>query len=133
MNKILENKSVIVLVIIGLFFTIFSFVYYYLLNNPINVLLYIICAIDIVLFSINAYVLSKFFNLSNINALMLSLLIVLGYFVLILFCAYLYANSINYNFTIMLVNKIMMISLFLSPSIIILILLILYLKPWYWK
>ena len=53
MRQIIKTKKELILIIVGLIATIFSYIYYFVLKNPNNILLVAICTIDVILFFLN--------------------------------------------------------------------------------
>ena len=121
MNKTLSKKEILLLIIIGLIATTISFIYYFVLKNPFKLVLYFILIIDLVLFFINVYKLSLSFNKSKLKTILISILIMLGYFIFIEIMVFAFTLKISELHSLELFNNVFIVSTFLSPCFIILL------------
>lgn len=119
--KKLERKEMIILIIIGLIASTISFLYYFLLKNPSNIFLLIICVIDLVLFFINAFKLTLSFDKGKLKTILISIAVMLVFFLFIeiVVLAFSFGTSITYDFNLFL--NVLLVSIFSSPSFIILL------------
>lgn len=119
--KKLERKEMIILIIIGLIASTISFLYYFLFKNPSNIVLLIICVIDLVLFFINAFKLSLAFDKGKLKTILISIAVMLVFFLFIeiVVLAFSSGTSITYDFNLFL--NVLLVSIFSSPSFIILL------------
>lgn len=121
MNKTLSKKEILLLIIIGLIATTISFIYYFVLKNPFKLVLYFILIIDLVLFFINVYKLSLSFNKSKLKTILISILIMLGYFIFIEIMVFAFTLKNSELHSLELFNNVFIVSTFLSPCFIILL------------
>ena len=119
--KKLERKEMIILIIIGLIASTISFLYYFLFKNPSNIFLFIICVIDLVLFFINAFKLTLAFDKGKLKTILISIAVMLVFFLFIEFVVLVFSfgTSITYDFNLFL--NVLLVSIFSSPSFIILL------------
>lgn len=121
MNKTLSKKEILLLIIVGLITTAISFIYYFVFKNPFKLVLYFILIIDLVLFFMNVYRLSLSFNKSKLKTILISILIMLGYFVFIEIMVFSFTLTNTELHSLQLFNNVFIISTFLSPCFIILL------------
>lgn len=121
MNKTLSKKGILLLIIIGLIATTISFIYYFVFKNPFKLVLYFILISDLVLFFMNVYRLSLSFNKTKLKTILISILIMLGYFIFIEIMVFAFALKNTELHSLPLFNNVFIISTFLSPSFIILL------------
>lgn len=122
MRHIIKTKKELILIIVGLIVTIFSYIYYFVLKNPNNILLVAICTIDVILFFLNAYTISSCFDKSKILTVIISIVIMIGFvliFEAIVALATIDSDKVVFTFDLFL--KVFLIALFASPSLIILL------------
>lgn len=119
--KKIERKEMIILIIIGLIASTISFLYYFLFKNPSNIFLIIICAIDLVLFFINAFKLTLAFDKGKLKTILISIAVMLVFFLFIEIVVLVFSSgtSITYDFNLFL--NVLLVSIFASPSFIILL------------
>ena len=122
MKQLKKSRKELILIIVGLIATIFSYVYYFVLENPKNSILIIICAIDLIIFFLNAYVFALCFNKSKIMTIIISVAIMIGFVLLFeLFVIFASVGSDKIIFTWDLFYKVFLVALFASPSLILLL------------
>ena len=122
MKQLIKSQKELILIIVGLIATIFSYVYYFVLENPKNSILIIICAIDLIIFFLNAYVFALCFNKSKIMTIIISVAIMIGFVLFFeLFVILASVGSDKIIFTWDLFCKVFLVSLFASPSLILLL------------
>ena len=121
MMNLLKTKKVITLIILGLIATIFSLIYYFSFNNPNNILLIIICIIDFVLFFLNSLIIALCFDKSKILTIIITIGIMIGLVLLFEFIVLAATfNSEKLVFSLDLFYKVLLVALFVSPSLIVL-------------
>ena len=122
MKQLIKSRKELILIIVGLIATIFSYVYYFILENPKNSILIIICAIDLIIFFLNAYVFALCFNKSKIMTIIISVAIMIGFVLFFeLFVILASVGSDKIIFTWDLFCKVFLVALFASPSLILLL------------
>lgn len=122
MKQLIKSRKELILIIVGLIATIFSYVYYFVLDNPKNSILVIICAIDLIIFFLNAYVFALCFNKSKIMTIIISVAIMIGFVLFFeLFVILASVGSDKIIFTWDLFCKVFLVALFSSPSLILLL------------
>lgn len=122
MKQLIKSRKELILIIVGLIATIFSYVYYFVLENPKNSILIIICAIDLIIFSLNAYVFALCFNKSKIMTIIISVAIMIGFVLFFeLFVILASVGSDKIIFTWDLFCKVLLVALFASPSLMLLL------------
>ena len=122
MKQLIKSRKELILIIVGLIATIFSYVYYFILENPKNSILIIICAIDLIIFFLNAYVFALCFNKSKIMTIIISVAIMIGFVLFFeLFLILASVGSDKIIFTWDLFCKVFLVALFASPSLILLL------------
>ena len=122
MKQLIKSLKELILIIVGLIATIFSYVYYFILENPKNSILIIICAIDLIIFFLNAYVFALCFNKSKIMTIIISVAIMIGFVLFFeLFVILASVGSDKIIFTWDLFCKVFLVALFASPSLILLL------------
>ena len=121
MNNKLEKKEIIVLILIGLVATVTSFIYYYVIRKTFDIVLILLCIVDLILFFINAYKISLSFDKGRFKSVLIALLVMLFFFTFIQIVVFSisFGTSIIYNFDLFL--DVLLVSVFLSPSFIILL------------
>ena len=122
MKQLIKSRKELILIIVGLLATIFSYVYYFVLENPKNSILIIICAIDSIIFFLNAYVVALCFNKSKIMTIIISVALMIGFVLFFeLFVILASVGSDKIIFTWDLFCKVYLVALFASPSLILLL------------
>ena len=119
-----RKLEITTLAIIGVIASVMSFLYFYKLNNPSNIILYIILVVDLLLFFLSLYkLLMKPDNTKKWTALV-SFLIIIGYLAFVQIAIYIYAikNGSVYDFYAFF--YFLSLSLFIAPSVIALLPLI---------
>ena len=119
-----------ILISIGVFATIMSFVYYFVLKNPSEIILWLIYVIDFLLFFISAYRVVRTDILDNVvdcfevsrgKHLLFTILTMLGFFIFCEIVAFALLRGINIISNTELFFNTFRVSLFLSPCFILLI------------
>ena len=103
--------------IVGVLASAISFIYYFVLKNPYDVLLWMICTIDFLLLCLSAYRMEDNFNRSKAKKTIFTILTIVSFFAFwqVAFAA----ATRSYNLEVFF--GAFLISLFLSPSFILLL------------
>ncbi len=110
-----------VLIIIGVFASAISFVYYFLLKNPYDFLLWMIYIIDFLLFIVNAYRIIDVFDFTRTVKIILTIVTMIFFLVFCQVVVFLFVDGTSIPYTKDLFFNVLRVSLFLSPSLILLI------------
>ena len=110
-----------VLIVIGVFASAISFVYYFVLENPYEFLLWMIYIVDFLLFIVNAYRMIDNFNLTRVVKIILTIVTMLFFLVFCQVVVFLFVDGTSIPYTKDLFFNVLRVSLFLSPSLILLI------------
>ena len=110
-----------VLIIIGVVASAVSFVYYFVLKNPYEFLLWMIYIVDFLLFIVNAYRIINIFDLRRIVKIILTIVTMIFFLVFCQVVVFLFVDGTSIPYTKDLFLNVLRVSLFLSPSLILLI------------
>ncbi len=110
-----------VLIIIGVVASAISFVYYFVLKNPHEFLLWMIYIVDFLLFIVNAYRMIDNFNLTRIVKIILTIVTMICFLAFCQVVVFLFVDGTRIPYTKDLFFNVLRVSLFLSPSFILLI------------
>lgn len=110
-----------VLIIIGSVASAVSFVYYFVLKNPYEFLLWMIYVVDFLLFVVNAYRIINIFDLRRIVKIILTIVTMIFFLVFCQVVVFLFVDGTSIPYTKDLFFNVLRVSLFLSPSLILLI------------
>ena len=110
-----------VLIIIGVVASAVSFVYYFVLKNPYDFLLWMIYVVDFLLFVVNAYRIINIFDLRRIVKIILTIVTMIFFLVFCQVVVFLFVDGKSIPYTQDLFFNVLRVSLFLSPSLILLI------------
>lgn len=106
--------------IIGASASIISFIYYFALKHPFEIISWVIYVVDFLFFVASAYRLIDNFGLTKRKAIVFTIVTM---FAFVIFCEVVvlaFTNGTSIEYTITLFLKVLRISLFLSPSLILL-------------
>lgn len=117
----LSRISLRVLVIIGVFASVISFVYYFALKNPYEIVLGVIYVVDFLLFIVSAYRVIDNLDLTKVKTIVFTFVTMIIFFVFCEFVVFAFAYGTSIKYTIDLFLNVLRVSLFLSPSFILLI------------
>ncbi len=103
---------------ICVFASIVSLVYYFALKNPCEIILWVIYIVDFLLFALSAYRFVSKNNLTKVKTIIFTVITMMAFlfFWQIVMLAY-----TDFEYTINMFFKVLRFSLFLSPSLILLI------------
>ena len=109
------------LIIVGILASAISFIYYFALKNPFEIIFWIICIVDFLLFTSNAYRIIEPFDLTKAKTVIFTIITMVGFFAFceIVVLAFTQGTRFEYNFELFL--NVLRFSLFLSPSLILLL------------
>ena len=110
-----------IMVIIGILASALSIVYYFVFNNPHETVYRILCAIDLLLFTLNSYRLIERYDLTRTKSIIFTVLTMLFFIVFFEIIVFAFTASLNIKHTFDLFSSSLRIALFLSPSIILLL------------
>ena len=122
MNKIdIKKIPLSTLIIVGILASAISFIYYFALKNPFQIIFWIICIVDFLLFTLNAYRIIEPFDLTKAKTVIFTIITMVGFFAFceIVVFAFTEGTSFEYNFELFL--NVLRFSLFLSPALILLL------------
>ena len=105
------------LMIVGVLASAISFIYYFVLKNPYDVILWTVCIIDFILFTLSTYRIDDNSNRSKVKKSVFTILRMIGFFV---FWQAVFAAA-THSYSLELFFGAFLIGLFLSPSFILLL------------
>ena len=117
----ISRINLTMLIVIGVFASAISFVYYFVLKNPYDFLLWMIYIVDFLLFIVNAYRIIDFFDLTRIVKIILTIVTMIFFLVFCQVVVFLFVDGTSIPYTKDLFFNVLRVSLFLSPSLILLI------------
>lgn len=117
----LSKINLTILIVIGVFVSAISFVYYFVLKNPYDFLLWMIYIVDFLLFIVNAYRIIDVFDLTRIVKIILTIVTMIFFLVFCQVVVFLFVDGTSIPYTKDLFFNVLRVSLFLSPSLILLI------------
>ena len=129
MNKIdFKNIPLSILIIAGILASTVSFVYYFAFNNPYEIIFWIICIIDFLLFALNSYRIVATFDLNKVKTVIFTIVTMIFFFVFcqIVVLALTVGTSTGFEYNLQLFFNVLRFSLFLSPSFILLLPIIIF-------
>ena len=122
MKKIdFKNIPLPILIIVGILASAISFTYYFALKNPSENIFWLICIIDFLLFTLNAYRVIEPFDLTKAKTIILTIVTMISFFVFCEVVTFLFTNGTRFEYNIELFFNVLRFSLFLSPSFILLL------------
>ena len=107
--------------IIGVCASVVSFVYYFALKDPQEIILWVIYIVDFLLFVASAYRLIDNFDLTKTKTIIFTIVTMIGFLIFCEVVVFAFTNGTSIKYTIDLFFNVLRISLFLSPSLILLI------------
>lgn len=122
MRKIdIKEIPVSFLIIAGIIASIMSFLYYFALKKPYDSIYWLLCLIDFLLFIMNAYRVIACFDLSKVKTVIFSIVTIVGFFVFCVIVVFAFTAGTQIEHTFELFWNVLRVSLFLSPSFILLL------------
>ena len=122
MRKIdFKNIPLPMVIIVGVLASAISFIYYFALKNPYEFIFWLICIIDFALFTLNAYRIIDTFDLTKVKTIVFTIITMVAFFAFceIVVLAFTHGTRFEYNWELFF--YVLRFSLFLSPSLILLI------------
>ena len=110
-----------IIVIAGVLASALSFFYYFALKNPYEIIFWLICIIDFFLFIINAYLVIEPFDLSKAKTIFFTILTMLLFFAFCQFVVWWFTDGTRFEYNLELFFDVLRFSLFLSPLLILLL------------
>ena len=121
MKKVdLKNIPLPTLIIVGIVASTISFVYYFALKNPYQIVFWLICIIDFLLFTLSAYRVIEPFDLTKSKTVIFTVVTMIVFFAFCEVVAFLFTNGTRFEYNQELFFDVLRFSLFLSPSFILL-------------
>ena len=116
-----KNIPLSMIIIVGILASAISFIYYFALKNPFEIIFWIICIVDFLLFTLNAYRIIEPFDLTKAKTVIFTIITMVGFFAFceIVVLAFTQGTRFEYNFELFL--NVLRFSVFLSPSLILLL------------
>ena len=118
---VLKDIPLPILIIVGILASAISFVYYFALKNPYQIIFWMICIIDFLLFTLSAYRVVEPFDLTKSKTIIFTIVTMIGFFVFCEVVTFLFTNGTRFEYNIELFFDVLRFSLFLSPSFILLL------------
>lgn len=122
MKKInVKEMPLATLIIVGILASVISFVYYFVFKNPYEIIYWIICIIDFLLFVLNAYRVVESFDLTKSKTVIFTILTMMFFIAFCEIVVFAFTVDSNIMHTFELFLNVLRVALFLSPSLILLI------------
>ena len=122
MKKIdLKDIPLPILIIVGILASAISFVYYFVLKNPYQIIFWMVCMIDFLLFTLSAYRVIERFDLTKVKTVVFTIIAMIGFFAFCEIVVFLFTEGTRFEYTLELFFNVLRVSLFLSPSFVLLI------------
>ena len=122
MNKIdIKKIPLSTLIIVGILASAISFIYYFALKNPYEFIFWLICIIDFVLFTLNAYRIIETFDLTKVKTVIFTIITMVGFFAFCEIVVLAFTQGTRFVYDWDLFFNVLRFSLFLSPSLILLL------------
>lgn len=120
----LTKKKLIIIIVTGILLSIFSFLFYNISKSNNKYMLFVIYVIDMAFCLFESYILASSYEKSVIKTLLISFLFIVAYFSVFIIIYVLITTNSNQTFTIEEFFNIIRVALFLSPSIMVILPLI---------
>ena len=117
----LKNIPLSTIIIVGVLASAISFVYYFALKNPYEFIFWLICIIDFVLFTLNAYRIIETFDLTKSKTVIFTIITMVGFFAFCEIVVFSFTQGTCFEYDRDLFFNVLRFSLFLSPSLILLL------------
>ena len=122
MKKIdIKEIPLAIIVVNGVIASLLSFGYYFLLDHPSEVICWMIYAVDLVLFAVSAYRIVECFDLSKVKTGIFTALTMLFFVAFCEIVVFAFTVDTNVQHTPALFFDVLRVVVFLSPSLILLI------------
>ena len=116
-----KNIPLSTIIIVGVLASTISFIYYFALKNPYEFIFWLICIIDIVLFTLNAYRIIETFDLSKAKTVIFTIITMGIFFAFCEIVVFSFTQGTRFEYDLDLFFNVLRFSLFLSPSLILLL------------
>ena len=122
MKKIdIKEIPLAIIVINGVIASLLSFGYYFVLDNPSDVICWMIYTVDLLLFAVSAYRVVESFDLSKVKTSIFTALTMLFFVAFCEIVVFAFTVDTNVQHTLALFFDVLRVAVFLSPSLILLI------------
>ena len=116
-----KNIPLSTIIIVGVLASAISFIYYFALKNPYEFIFWLICIIDFVLFTLNAYRIIETFDLTKAKTVIFTIITMVGFFAFCEIVVFAFTQGTRFEYDWDLFFNVLRFSLFLSPSLILLL------------
>ena len=116
-----KNIPLSMIIIVGILASAISFIYYFALKNPYEFIFWLICIIDFALFALNAYRVVECFDLTKAKTVIFTIVTMVGFFAFAEIVVFAFTLGTRFEYTLELFLDVLRFSLFLSPSLILLL------------
>ena len=113
-----KNIPLSTIIIVGVLASAISFIYYFALKNPYEFIFWLICIIDFVLFTLNAYRIIETFDLTKVKIVIFTIITMVGFFAFCEIVVFAFTQGTRFVYDWDLFFNVLRFSLFLSPSLI---------------
>ena len=122
MKKInLKNSHLSILIIVGVLVSTLSFVYYFALKNPYQVIYWLFCIIDLSIFATSVYYVLSLSSLSKTKRIFITIITMIAFFVFCEAVGFILTEGSLFEHNLVLFFNVLRFALFLSPSFILLL------------
>ncbi len=122
MKKIdLKDLPLPILIIVGVLASAISFVYYFALKKPYEIIFWMLCMIDFLLFTLSAYRVVDCFDLTKVKTIIFTIVTMIGFFAFCEIVVLAFTAGTRIEYTLEVFFNVLRVALFLSPSFILLI------------
>ncbi len=118
---VLKDIPLPILIVVGILASAISFVYYFALKNPYQIIFWMICIIDFLLFTLSAYRVIERFDLTKVKTVIFTIITMIGFFAFCEIVVLAFTQGTHFEYTLELFFNVLRVGLFLSPSFILLI------------
>ena len=116
-----KNIQLSMIIIVGILASAISFIYYFALKNPYEFIFWLICIIDFALFALNAYRIIETFDLTKSKTVIFTIITMVGFFAFCEIVVFSFMQGTRFVDDWNLFFNVLRFSLFLSPSLILLL------------
>ena len=117
----LKDIPLPILIIVGILASAISFVYYFALKNPYEIIFWMICIIDFLLFALSAYRVVECFDPTKAKTVIFTIITMVGFFAFCEIVVLVFTQGTRFEYNWELFFNVLRFSLFLSPSLILLL------------
>ena len=116
-----KNIPLSMIIIVGVLASAISFIYYFALKNPFQIIFWIICIVDFLLFTLNAYRIIEPFDLTKAKTIIFTIVTMVCFFAFCEIVVFAFTEGTRFEYNWELFFNVLRFSLFLSPSLILLL------------